>query len=76
LLPAPLVNGVVLGAIVGGTMLYIAVQHDPQGKFYDLDRHTLMAKCSVSLSWFVSVALVLFESLILFVWRLMPRHRP
>jgi hypothetical protein len=27
LLPAPLVNGVVLGAIVGGTMLYIAVQH-------------------------------------------------
>jgi len=58
-------------------MLYIAVQHNPQGEFYDLDRHTLMAKCSVSvfLSWFVSVVLVLFESLILFVWRLMPRHR-
>jgi hypothetical protein len=69
LLPAPLVNGVVLGAIVGGTMLYIAVQHNPQGEFHDLDRHTLMAKCSVSvfLSWFVSVALVLFESLTLFV---------
>jgi hypothetical protein len=40
LLPAPLVNGVVLGAIVGGTMLYIAVQHNPQGEFHDLDRHT------------------------------------
>jgi hypothetical protein len=79
LLLPPLINGVVLGAIVGGLMLYIAVQHNPQGEFYDLDRHTLVVKSSASvfLSWFGPVALVVFlvESLILFVWRLMPRHR-
>jgi hypothetical protein len=60
-------------------MLYVAVQHNPQGEFYDLDRHTLVAKSSASvfLSWLAPVALVVFlvESLILFVWRLMPRHR-
>jgi hypothetical protein len=79
LLLPPLVNGVVLGAIVGGLMLYIAVQHNPQGEFYDLDRHTLMVESSacVFLSWFSLIALVVFlvESLILFVWRLVLRRR-
>lgn len=61
-------------------MLYITVKHNPQGEFYDLDRHILMAESSASvfLSWLVPVALVVFfvESLIMFVWRLMPRRRP
>ena len=69
----PLLNGIVLGAIVGGLMVYVAVQHNPQGEFYDPDLRELVLGSLVFLfaSWFLPVALFVFavESLILLLLR-------
>ncbi|MGP2491752.1 hypothetical protein ACTDI4_08980 [Mesorhizobium sp. PUT5] len=69
----PLVDGILLGSIVGGVNLYIAVQHNPQGEFYDYDSHAviLLAAIPLFLSWFLPVALLVFvvQSLTALFWR-------
>lgn len=43
----PLLNGVLLGSIVGALMAYIAAQHNPQGEFYDPDSPSLVLQSIV-----------------------------
>jgi hypothetical protein len=54
-------------------MTYIAVQHNPQGEFYDLDSHTLVLPSVLPLffSWAIPVAFIVFiiETLTLCLWR-------
>jgi hypothetical protein len=72
ILALPVINGITLGVIVGVSMLYIAVQHNPQGEFYDQDLHMLVWGSSIALflSWLVPIAVVVFvvESLVLLFW--------
>lgn len=68
----PLLNGVLLGSIVGTLMAYVAAQHNPQGEFYDLDSQSLVLQSIVLLflSWTIPVAFVVFivETLTLRLW--------
>ena len=52
------VAGSVLGALVGGLMMYIAWQHNPQGEFHDIDGVHWLSWVGVGLSWFVAVLVV------------------
>jgi hypothetical protein len=69
----PLLNGVLLGSIVGALTAYVAVQHNPQGESYDLDSHSLVLQSVLPLflSWTIPVAFIVFivESLTLHLWR-------
>lgn len=51
-------GGLAVGALVGGLMMYVAWQHNPQGAFYDSGQVHFADWFWVGVSWFVPVAFV------------------
>jgi len=45
-----------LGILVGGLMMYIAWQHNPQGTFHDVDGIHWVSWLAIGVSWFAAVS--------------------